>query len=74
MVRYFATLLKPGGAVCIAQGCFSDECESIPEPFRDSDGWQADYARYHSARGGARISTRAASSPSTPARSSRMAT
>jgi len=49
MVRYLATLLEPGGALCIAQGCFSDECESIPEPFCDSDGWQADYARYHSA-------------------------
>ena len=49
LVRYLATLLKPGGALCVAQGCFSDECEAIPEPFRDSNGWQADYARYHSA-------------------------
>ncbi len=49
LVRYLATLLKPGGALCFAQGCFSDECEAIPEPYCDSNGWQADYARYHSA-------------------------
>lgn len=49
LVRYLATLLRPGGAMCIAQGCFSEECAAIPEPFRDSGGWQADYARYHSA-------------------------
>lgn len=31
--------------MCIAQGCFSEECAAIPEPFSDSGGWQADYAR-----------------------------
>lgn len=49
MVRYLATLLGPGGTLCIAQGCFSEECAEIPEPFGDTGGWQADYARYHSA-------------------------
>lgn len=49
MVRYLATLLTPGGAMCLAQGCFSEECAAIPEPFRDTGGWEADYARYHSA-------------------------
>lgn len=49
LVRYLATLLKPGSKLCITQGCFSDECAVLPEPFIDTDGWQADYARYHSA-------------------------
>lgn len=49
LVRYLATLLEPDGAMCIAHGCFSEECGAIPEPFRDTGGWQADYARYHSA-------------------------
>jgi SAM-dependent methyltransferase len=49
LVRYLATLLGPGGEMCFAQGCFSEEFAAIPEPFRDTKGWQADYARYHSA-------------------------
>ncbi len=49
LVRYVATLLEPDGALCIAHGCFSEECTAIPEPFRNTDGWQADYTQYHSA-------------------------
>ena len=47
-LRYLASLLKPGGRICIAQGCFSDEFAEVPPPFTDTDGWNADYATYHS--------------------------
>lgn len=47
-LRYLATLLKPGGRLCLAQGCLSDEVTVLPPAFSDTGGWHADYQRYHS--------------------------
>ena len=47
-VRYLASLLRPGGRLCFAQGCFREEPGELPALFRDTGGWQADYHRYHS--------------------------
>lgn len=48
VLRYLASLLKPGGTMCIAQGCFSEECADVPPPFTETDGWKAEYHTYHS--------------------------
>jgi SAM-dependent methyltransferase len=45
---YLASLLRPGGTICIAQGCFSEEFGEVPQPFADTDGWNAGYHTYHS--------------------------
>lgn len=48
MVRYIAKLMKPGGILCIAQTCFASEPLEWPEVFLDTDGWAAEYHKYHS--------------------------
>ena len=48
VLRYLASLLKPGGTICIAQGCFSEEFGKVPPPFTETDGWNAEYHTYHS--------------------------
>lgn len=48
LLRYLATLLKPGGRLCVAQGCFSDELDELVPPFTDTDGWDVRYDTYHS--------------------------
>jgi protein-L-isoaspartate O-methyltransferase len=48
MLEYLARLLKPGGRMVIGQTCFRDEPEAIPVALRDDDGWNTEYARYHS--------------------------
>jgi SAM-dependent methyltransferase len=48
LLRYLASLLKPGGQLGIAQGCFRDEVEVFPPLFTDTGGWNAEYGKYHS--------------------------
>lgn len=48
LLKYLATLLKPGGRICVAQGCFSDELDGLGAPFTDTDGWDVRYDTYHS--------------------------
>lgn len=48
LLRYLATLLKPGGRLGIAQGCFTDEPGELRTPFTDTDGWDVRYDTYHS--------------------------
>jgi SAM-dependent methyltransferase len=45
--RYLASLLKPGGTICIAQGCFSEEFGEVLPPFTETDGWNVEYETYH---------------------------
>jgi len=49
-VRYLLLHLKEGGRLCIAGSCFSDEIppDQLPEVYQQTDGWQAEYSRYHS--------------------------
>jgi SAM-dependent methyltransferase len=47
--RYLASLLKSGGMLCFAQGCFRHEPEELPLLFQDTGGWKVDYRNYHSA-------------------------
>jgi SAM-dependent methyltransferase len=49
LMRYLTSLLKPGGRLAIAQGCFRQEVEVLPPLFRATDGWNVEYAKYHSA-------------------------
>jgi SAM-dependent methyltransferase len=49
VLRYLATLLRPGGRIGIAQGCFREEPGDLPPIFRNTDGWHAEYDKYHSA-------------------------
>ena len=48
VVRYLASLLRPGGRICFAQGCFREEPAPLPALFQQTDGWHAEYERYHS--------------------------
>ena len=48
LLRYLAALLKPGGRIGIAQGCFRDEVDALPPPFTNTGGWNAEYGNYHS--------------------------
>lgn len=48
LLRYLATLLRPGGRLCVAQGCFSEEPGEMGPPFTDADGWDVRYDTYHS--------------------------
>jgi SAM-dependent methyltransferase len=48
LLRYLASLLKPGGRLCFAQGCFSEEPDGIGPPFTDTGGWDVRYETYHS--------------------------
>lgn len=48
LLRYLATLLRPGGRLCFAQGCFSEEPGELRPPFTDTDGWDVRYDTYHS--------------------------
>lgn len=48
VLRYLATLLRPGGRIGIAQGCFREEVDVLPAVFADTAGWNAEYDKYHS--------------------------
>ncbi|MEQ1923958.1 MAG: methyltransferase domain-containing protein [Pyrinomonadaceae bacterium] len=48
IVKYLTGLLRTGGKICIAQTCFSEKSPTLPEVFRETDGWNADYEKYHS--------------------------
>ena len=48
ILKYLSGLLKSDGKICIAQTCFSKESPTLPDVFQETDGWNADYARYHS--------------------------
>lgn len=48
LLRYLATLLKPGGRLVFAQGCFSEEPGELGSPFTDTGGWDVRYDTYHS--------------------------
>lgn len=48
-VTYLSRLLKPGGRLAIAQGCFRDEPVDLPPLFQATDGWHVEYDKYHSA-------------------------
>lgn len=48
MLEYLAKLLKPGGRIVIGQTCFRKEPDAIPDLLQDADGWNTEYARYHS--------------------------
>ena len=47
-LKYLSSLLKSGGKICIGQTSFSEETPTLPDVFRETDGWKADYAKYHS--------------------------
>lgn len=47
-VKYLRRLLKPGGRLAIAQGCFRDEPAELPPLFQATDGWHVEYEKYHS--------------------------
>jgi SAM-dependent methyltransferase len=49
VLTYLASLLKPGGKLGIAQGCFREEPDPLPSLFADTDGWNVEYGKYHSA-------------------------
>jgi cyclopropane fatty-acyl-phospholipid synthase-like methyltransferase len=48
VVTYLASLLKPGGKIGIAHGCFREEPARLPDLFADTGGWNAEYNKYHS--------------------------
>ena len=48
LLRYLTSLLRPGGRLAIAQGCFRQEVGEFPALFRATDGWNAEYGSYHS--------------------------
>ena len=48
VLRYLTSLLKPAGRIGIAQGCFRTEPENLPPLFANTDGWNAEYDKYHS--------------------------
>lgn len=48
VLRYLKTLLKPGGRIGIAQGCFREVVDDLPPVFADTAGWNAEYNKYHS--------------------------
>jgi SAM-dependent methyltransferase len=41
--------LRPGGRLVIGTTCFNEEpANGLPEVYRNTDGWNAEYAKYHS--------------------------
>lgn len=48
VLKYLTTLLKPGGRIGIAQGCFRQETSALPAVFADTSGWNVEYHTYHS--------------------------
>lgn len=48
ILKYLTGLLRTGGKICIGQTCFREEPSTLPEVFRETDGWNADYEKYHS--------------------------
>lgn len=48
ILKYLSGLLKSDGKICIAQTCFSEESPRLPDVFRETGGWNADYEKYHS--------------------------
>lgn len=50
-LRRIVRLLHPGGRLVIGTTCFNEElANDLPAVFRNTDGWKADYAKYHSPR------------------------
>lgn len=50
VLGYLARLLRPGGRIGIAHGCFREEVREFPPLFAETDGWNAEYGKYHSPR------------------------
>ncbi len=48
ILNYLATLLKKDGKICIAQTYFDKEFEKLPDIFKKTTGWNAEYGKYHS--------------------------
>ena len=48
ILSYLGSLLKKGGKICIAQTCFDTETNNLPDIFRQTNGWNAEYEKYHS--------------------------
>ncbi|MEQ1607263.1 MAG: methyltransferase domain-containing protein [Pyrinomonadaceae bacterium] len=48
ILKYLSGLLKSDGKICVAQTCFSKESPTLPDVFQETDGWNADYEKYHS--------------------------
>lgn len=48
ILSYLGSLLRTGGRICIAQTCFDTEVENLPDVFVETDGWNAEYGKYHS--------------------------
>lgn len=48
ILNYLASLLKTGGRICIAQTCFDNEPVNLPDLYRQTNGWHAEYEKYHS--------------------------
>lgn len=48
ILKYLTGLLRSGGKICMGQTCFSKEPLMLPEVFRKTGGWNADYEKYHS--------------------------
>lgn len=49
-LKHLLRHLKPGGQICVAGTCFNEELEDgvVPDVYRDTDGWDAEYTKYHS--------------------------
>lgn len=49
-LRYLLLHLREGGRLTVGGTCFSDESTyaDLPEVYRRTDGWDAEYPRYHS--------------------------
>ncbi len=48
ILKYLASLLRSGGKMCIAQTCFNEEPAALPDIYRETGGWNAEYEKYHS--------------------------
>lgn len=47
VLRYLATLLRPGGRFVIAQTCFNNAPKDMPAVFLDAGGRYTEYEKYH---------------------------
>jgi SAM-dependent methyltransferase len=48
IMNYVGSLLKKDGKICIAQTCFNQEVDALPDDFNETDGWNTEYQKYHS--------------------------
>ena len=49
-LRHLLAHLKPGGQLCIGGTCFNEEAPNgtLPAIYHETDGWDAEYRKYHS--------------------------